>query len=286
MNKVARFHNENERKDHFQKHVIKNKERFPRPLKSPIEYENCANEDIQNFTFFSVSENASKTHRIGFMRVLPSSNTFAVTNNHQQPTLITYFVPVSTFIPEFIYFSHFDFRMRLAIHDFDPFQLLPIGKKFSLELLNKWSTAIDEEFRLQNPNAKMLPNIKKTLFFLKKRELMTIRSEYNITHLNILKFLKKEFLTGRFSERFDLDNFVFDIKMKIIDCNQQLLLLESESILTSAALIVFMLAYYFWIYTILLKQVSFKLSALTNNQTEKLFNAYFSVIKEAFKGNQ
>jgi hypothetical protein len=284
MIKPARFQNEFIRKEHYEKHVIQNKETFPRVLKSPIEYENSANDDIQNFTLFSISESHSKTHRIGFMRLLPSSNTFAVTNNQGIPTLITYYVPVSTFIPEFIYFSYFNFRMKQAIYNFDPFQILPIGKAFSLELVDRWSSSILEDFRTEYSNKKdIVSNLKRTLFFLKRRDSLMVKSDYNITHVKIMKFLKMTFIDKRISSGFDIVYFASEIKEKILYCNKQLNLLQSEDILTSGALIVFSLAYYVWIYTTLLDVPLFTIDCIKAQQIMKLYENYLKVFEEAFK---
>ena len=85
------------------------------------------------------------------------------------------------------------------------------------------------------------------------------------------------------SSVFDIVNFKSEIEQKILYCIKQLNLLQSDTILTSGALIVFTLAFYVWIYKTLLKVSLFTIDCLKTEQIIKLYENYLIVFDEAFK---
>lgn len=279
------FANDSEREKHYQKHVIEKKEPFPHVIRTTLDYENGANQDISNFSFYSISRESINSYRLAYFRLVKPSSTLAITSSGNNPKLITYFVPVSTFLPEFIYFTYSTFSIRRIFINHDPLQLLLIDKKYSLDLISNWTTALEEEFLFEKIIDSKNNELSKFLFFLKKRDKNTVVSEYNQFQRNLSAYIKSKLLNPSESIKFNMSDFIIELKEKILYCNHQLENLSEESILSSGSFLIFTMAYFYWVYTELLLQKAISLSSSRFQQLGDIFQAYQQVFSSLIKKN-
>ena len=276
------FANDFERNKHYQKHVIEKKEPFPHVIRKPLDYEKGANEDLNNFSFYSIAKDSIYSFRLAYFRLVKPSSTLTVTSSGKNRKLITYFVPVSTFLPEFIYFSYSTFGVRRILITYDPLQLLLIDKNYSFELISNWTTALDEEYLFEKKDIDKI-HFNKFLFFLKKRERATVVSEYNQFQRNLSTYIKSKLLNQTQSLKFNFLDFTKELYEKILDCNHQLENLSEQFLLSSGSFLIFTISYFDWVYRELLLQQPLNLNSLRIQQIAPLYQAYQQVFNSLIK---
>jgi len=295
---IIRFINQDQRHKHYEKHAIVQKEAFPHKIENEEEYEIKASEDCLNYTFFSISKdkfhNDNKNYNFGFIRLFRKDksmiSTFIVTSNSEESNrIITYFVPTSTIIPEFIFFTYLDEGVRRAVINFDSFQILLIGKNLNdpnqanLEEIAEWTTVLDDEFYLNRTFTGSSNILDKIIFFLKKRSKSLFHQSYDDFNSSINNLLIKYF-----SRKIDInllknyqDKLKGELKKRIENCHFQIYYLsdKSNSIESSIVLLIFNLVYYQWIWSAILRFDQLNLKTIESNKIQNLNLRYSELFK-------
>ncbi len=191
-NSFVYFPDEEERRRHYHKHVIDQKENFPYPIKSELEYEKKANIDLTNFTYLSVAEDYHYEQKLSYIKLHQYTNTLTITSKKfNEKKLLTYFVPQITLVPEFLFFSHLFYRMSNEIFDENPlisFIFEPMGS-----MLNylTWSKEIFSDFIVMTPESRHHTPLNLVLFFVKERISYIKKNKYTEFQLFLLDLLKE-----------------------------------------------------------------------------------------------
>jgi hypothetical protein len=185
------FPDEWERRRHYRKHVIDQKENFPYSIFNDLEYEKKANNDLSQFTYLSIAEDYHYERKFSYIRVHQNTNTIAITSTRfHDKKLLTYFVPEVTLIPEFLFFSHLFTKLSHDIFNKSSLSSFIFEPMNSISNYLTWSKEIFSDFIVMTKDVWNHKTLNFVLFFVNERISYTRKGKYTEFQLFLLGLLK------------------------------------------------------------------------------------------------
>jgi len=244
------FPDDLERRRHYLKHVIDQKENFPYSISNELEYEKKANIDLSNFTYLSVAEDYHYEQKLSYIKIHQNTNTLTITSKRfNEKKLLTYFVPQITLVPEFLFFSHLICRMSNQIFNqnrLTSFIFEPMG---SMSNYITWSKEIFSDFIVMTPDGRDHTPLNLVLFFIKERISYIKKNKYTEFQLFLLDLLKEYCLKPSSKIPFPSDKTLIDkLRDYILFSDNQLGSNNKMIVPEKTTYTLFVIAFLNWLY--------------------------------------
>jgi hypothetical protein len=276
---LAKFYNPYEKKKHFQKHVIDQKELFPIIPKNENQYELLANDDLNDFTYLFISDDYNYERKFSYIKLFKETTTLTITNNrNNSKILLTYFVPQVTLIPEYLFFSHLFKRNSAELFSNNPLESILFEKFKSLNGYLTWAKEVFTDFIVLTGDLKKQTTLNLVIFFINQRTNSIRYSTYNSFNLFLLKILKQFSQSPNSKVILKNDQFLIDKLSDYIRFSDNQLIAHFKTTQPEkTTYLIFVLAYLNWLYNLLESTVPIKLNSISDLAINKVFTMYAQI---------
>jgi hypothetical protein len=276
----AKFIDPREKSKHFQKHVIEQKELFPVIPKNEDHYEMLANEDLNDYTYLFISDDYHYERKFSYFKLFKQTTTLTITKNrNNSKTLLTYFVPQVTLIPEYLFFSHLFKDINSELFSNKPLESVLFEKLKSLNSYITWAKEIFSDFiATQAPVELSQSKLSLVNYFINQRINSIKYSKYNQFSLFLLNILKQFTQVPYAKVVLKKDQFFVEKLSDYIDFSDTQLIINSNNIPPEkTTYLIFVLAYLNWLYNLLDNTKPKSLNSLSEQGVRKIYILYYKI---------